>query len=735
MDCTSCAQKIERAVGKVDGVTAANVAFAAQRLTVEFPAGRALPELAERVVVGLGYRLTRRAVGSSPAGDVSPQPDGADEAGHVAAAARALPRSRDPVEALPAEPAARARDPISLAASVFRDRRSAATVAAGILLVAAWSMDLAGLDAASWLYSAAAAIAVVPIAHKAWRAARLGSPFSIELLVTIAAAGAVAIDALAEAALVAFLFNIGEMLEGVAAAKARSSIRALADLVPSTALLVEGADVREVAAASLAPGDVIEVRPGGRIPADGAVIAGAAAVDMSPVTGESVPVTVDVGQNVLAGTVSTDGALRIRVERPASDNTIARIIRLVEEAESARAPTARFIDRFSRWYTPAVILLSAIVTVAPPLLLAADWSTWIYRGLAMLLIACPCALVISVPASITAALASGARRGLLFKGGAALEAIGKVRSVAFDKTGTLTTGKPTVARVEAIGTDVERMLSVAAAVESGSDHPLATAIRNAAAERGVNAVAATDHRAIPGMAATAVIAGETAAVGSPRYLLQLGLVDALARTHLDRARAQGQTIVGVTLGAELLGVIAFADELRPDARAAVSDLKALGLRPVILTGDSTAAAARIADALRIEARAELLPAAKLDHVASMRSSGGVAMVGDGINDAPALARADVGIAMGRGTDIALETADAALLRDRLTGVAEMVRLSRAALANVRQNVALAIGLKGAFLLTTAFGVTGLWLAILADTGATVIVTLNALRLLRFSAKQ
>jgi len=560
-------------------------------------------------------------------------------------------------------------------------------------------------------------------------------PFTIEMLMTIAATGALVINAAEEAALVVFLFAVGEVLEGVAANKARDGIRALARLVPKTALLEIGGRTRVIPADQLQVDQIVLVRPGDRVPADGEVIEGTSGVDESAVTGESVPKLKEPGSPVFAGSINSEAALRVRVTKSAEDNTIARIIRLVEEAESARAPTERFIDRFSRVYMPAVVGIAVLMAIVPPLAFAQAWDTWIYRALALLLIGCPCALVISVPASIASALSSGARRGLLMKGGAVIEAAAAITHVAFDKTGTLTHGRPRVTDVVPISGSETEVLALAAAVEAGSSHPLAEAILARAEAAEIAPLAASAAKTLPGRGAEAVVEGDQAWVGSPRFAEEHGVLDGSARRRATSLEDEGKTVVAVFRRSELVGLIALRDEPREDAARAVQQLKALGVSSVMLTGDNRRTAAAISDGLGIEYRAELMPEDKVAAIREMAAMGQVMMVGDGINDAPALASANIGVAMGSGTDVALETADAAILRNRVTDVAGKIRLSRATMANIRQNVAIALGLKAVFLVTTILGITGLWIAILADTGATVLVTLNALRLLAFDPEE
>ena len=588
---------------------------------------------------------------------------------------------------------------------------------------------------AEWIFAAAVITGVLPFARKAFALAMSGSPFSIETLMVVASLGALVIGEAEEAAAVVFLFAIGELLESVAAGRARAGIKALASLVPKTAVLLDAAGgQREVPAASLRVSDRVLVRPGDRVPADGKILRGESSLDESPITGESVPRQKAIGADVFAGSINVDGVLEVQVEKTASDNTISRIIQLVEQAQSSKAPTARFIEKFSRYYTPAVMAIAALIVVVPPLAMGGDWGTWLYRGLALLLIACPCALVLSTPAAIASGLAVATRRGLLIKGGNALETIGRVRAIAFDKTGTLTEGKPRITEVVPFGMfKQQQVLALAAAVESGSNHPLAKAIVAHAKSLDVAIPQATGASAIAGKAVRATVNGSALAVGSPAHAEQTATLTAAHRREIDKLEDGGKTVVVLfdEASKNVLGLLALRDEPRRDAREGVAQLNAMGVRSVMLTGDNRRTAQAIAGKLGIEWEAELLPQDKLRLVNEMKRDAKVAMVGDGINDAPALATADVGIAMGGGTDVALETADAALLKSRVTDVAHLVALSRATMANIHQNVVFAIGLKGLFLVTTVLGITGLWIAVLADTGATALVTLNALRLLRF----
>lgn len=726
MDCGSCAGKVRGAVERLPGVSQVDVALMAERLRLSLDEDQTSRDHIEAAVKKLGYGIATK--GNAPSRKRFVLPEGA----FPADATGDEPLEAEGLQGTPVHtggPAARDM-------SWYQTGKGRLVIATALLLIAAWAVKLTASDGiANWAFILATLIGVAPIARRAINAARAGMPFTIEMLMTIAATGALAIDAAEEAALVVFLFAVGEVLEGVAANKARDGIRALAGLVPKTALLEVSGKTREVPAESLKIGQTVLVRPGDRVPADGEVIEGVSGVDESPVTGESVPNLKEPGQPVFAGSINTEAALRVKVTKAAEDNTIARIIRLVEEAETARAPTERFIDRFSRIYMPAVVGVALLVALVPPLAFAQPWDTWIYRALALLLIGCPCALVISVPASIASALSAGARRGLLMKGGAVIEAAARTTHVAFDKTGTLTLGRPLITDIVPINGSEAEVLALAAGIEAGSSHPLAEAILSRAESDGAAPLPASGARALPGKGAEAMVGGGLAWVGSPRFAEASGVFDDAARQTAATLEDEGKTVVAVFRSDQLVGLLALRDEPRPDAGDAVRQLKALGIGAVMLTGDNARTAAAISQALGMDHRAELMPEDKVAAIRQLTERGRVMMVGDGINDAPALASAHIGVAMGSGTDVALETADAALLRNRVTDVAGTIRLSRAAMANIRQNVAIALGLKGVFLVTTVLGMTGLWLAILADTGATVLVTLNALRLLAFNPEK
>jgi Cd2+/Zn2+-exporting ATPase len=730
MDCASCANTIRGAVERLPGVSEVEISVMSERLSLKLAEAITPPETIERVVQRLGYHVARQREMPSTTADA-----GSSDIGAAVIEAIAPSWGGDAAPATGEE--APAQPPAPVGQRWHETRKGRYVILTATLLAAAWiAKFLLPEGPAQWAFVAACLVGVAPVARRAFAALRAGMPFTIEMLMTIAAIGALVIGAAEEAALVVFLFAVGEVLEGVAADRARASIRALGDLVPKTALLVDASGATsKVDAAALEIGQTVLVRPGDRVPADGQILEGVSGIDESPVTGESVPKTKGPGEEVFAGSINTEAAVRVRVTRAAEDNTIARIIRLVEEAQEARAPTERFIDRFSRWYMPAIVGLAALVAVVPPLGFGEPWGTWIYRGLALLLIGCPCALVISVPASIASALSAGARRGLLMKGGAVIEAAALTEVVTFDKTGTLTVGRPRVTDLVAIAGREDDLLALAAGVETGSSHPLAEAILAEAETRGVTPHPVTSTRVLPGQGMEGVTTEGPIFVGSPRHAEELGAVEPNAAARIAALEAEGKTVAAVFRHGSVLGLIALRDEPRPDAAAAVAELKQLGVGSIMLTGDNGRTAAAIAGALGMDQRAELMPDAKVAEIRAIAARSKVMMIGDGINDAPALAAANLGIAMGTGTDVALETADGALLRNRVTDVAAMIRLARATMANIRQNIWVALGLKAVFLVTTVLGITGLWIAILADTGATVIVTLNALRLLAFNPER
>ncbi|ODT76353.1 MAG: ATPase [Pelagibacterium sp. SCN 64-44] len=748
MDCASCASKVDTAVRRLPGVEDVSVSVVGASMTVKHKDAD-LGVIAKKVT-SLGYKtapLPPRNAGNTPQVTEDDHSDhdhsghdhsghdhsGHDHSGHDHGDHDHSGHDHGPgkkPEQADALSGMHGHDHGFEDGPWWQSTKAKLTILCGVAVAVAFIAGQLVPAIAQWVFIAAMFVGLIPIARRAWMGAINGSPFSIETLMTVAAIGAVFINAAEEAAIVVLLFLVGELLEGVATGRARASIKALANLVPRIALREAGDKVVEIPAEQLAVGDVVLVRPGDRVPADGIVVSGDSAVDEAPVTGESVPKRKQAEDQVFAGTINQEGALRIRVTAAAADNTISRIIALVEEAQESKAPTERFIDRFSKYYTPGVMVVAALIAILPPLLAGQPWDTWVYRGLAVLLIGCPCALVISTPAAIAAALSAGARRGLLMKGGAVLEQLGKINMVALDKTGTLTEGKPKVTDIIGVNRSERDVLALAAALEVGSSHPLATAVLARAKADGIEPARADKAGAVGGKGVVGTVNGEELFLGSPKAADQTADMSPDLMRRIEALNDEGKTASVLLVGNVVAGIIAMRDEPRDDAKSGLAELKRLGAEVVMLTGDNKRTATAIGGGLGIEPRADLLPQDKQRIVGELKAQGRiVAKVGDGINDAPALAAADVGIAMGGGTDVALETADAAVLHGRVTDVANMIVLSRSTMANIGQNITIALGLKAVFLVTTVIGVTGLWPAILADTGATVLVTANAMRLL------
>jgi Zn2+/Cd2+-exporting ATPase len=706
LDCPDCAASLERAVQSLAEVRSAHLAFASSRLTLVAETERAVPEVA-RLAASMGYEVI---------------PEGA--------------------------PPVLAHD--GWWAWIVRRRRLIATGVGGGLLLLAVVLSLLELPGAvsNALYTASIVVGGIFVARAGWAGIRTTRAPDMNALMTVAAVGAMAIGEFAEAAVTVFLFSVGELLESYSMDRARNAIRTLMDLTPEEATLLEGAEERRVPASALAPGDRVMVRPGERIPMDGRVQEGSSAVNQAPITGESMPVEKGVGDEVLAGTINGSGALVMEVTRRAEDTTLARILRLVEEAQSQRAPAQRFVDRFARVYTPAVIGLAALVAAVPPLLGLGAPSTWFYRALVLLVIACPCALVISTPVTIVSALARAARSGVLIKGGRYLEAMASLRAVAFDKTGTLTQGEPHV-----VNAGCERLpeggrcesctdlLAKAAAVEGRSEHALARAVRQYAEREGVSERyrVAEGVRAMTGLGIAGVVSGHVVSVGSVALCRRNDGADGGGESDLCRIATEeerkGYTVLVVEdtcCGSRCF--LSVSDALRDGAADVIQDLRRTGIeRMVMLTGDNPHIARTIGEEAGVDdVRAGLLPDGKVAAVQDLMGRyGQVAMVGDGVNDAPALAAATVGIAMGAaGTDTALETADVALMADDLTKLPFAIRLSRRALNTVRGNIAFALVFKAALLGLAVAGVATLWMAVLADMGASLLVALNGLRLLR-----
>ena len=680
MDCGACSKTVESAVAALPGVQTAEVSFGNGSMAV---AGEASDEAITGAVARAGYRAhpaVRRTI-------TDPRPFWRRDA-------RAL----------------------------------STTLSVGLLALAVIaSLASAPRVVAEPLYLLSMAVGGWPIARAALLA--LGRRrLDMNVLMALAAVGAISIGEYAEGAWVLVLFAVGTGLEAMALERSRRTVASLMDLAPARARVIVDGGERLVDVETVEVGARIVIRPGERIPLDATVESGNSSVDQAPITGESVPVDKQAGDELFAGTLNTTGALVARTSRPAEDSTLSRVASLVEAAQGSRAPAERFIDRFAAIYTP-LVFVAALLLATVPLAFGGDSGTWLYRALALLIVACPCSLVISVPVAVVSAVGGAARRGILIKGGQALEDLGRVRTLAIDKTGTLTLGLPQLHYVTATE-DPGSALALVAAVEADSEHPLAAALRRAARDRGLAVPKAECFEALPGRGATATVDGRELWAGGPRMIQErVGeLPSELATLH-----EAGQTAIALGEGDRLLGLFGLADQPRPGANGLVSRVRAAGVeRVVMLTGDSEPVGRAIATVAGIDdVRAGLLPAEKLEHVGALEAeTGAVAMVGDGVNDAPALAAASVGIAMGAaGSDVALESADVALMSDRLEALPEAIALSRRALSIMRANVIASLAVKAVFVVLAPFGLVTLVVAVAADMGMSLLVTLNAMRLL------
>jgi Cd2+/Zn2+-exporting ATPase len=614
--------------------------------------------------------------------------------------------------------------------------RQALVIASGAALAAGLLFEFLGLPLliVRGTYLISILTGGIYTARRAWAATRVMS-LDINVLMLIAVVGAMVIGEWSEGATVTFLFAFAQILEARSMDRARNAIRALMDLTPPEAVVRRGSHETRVRVDDVRVAEILLVKPGEKIPLDGVVVSGRSPVNQAPITGESLPVEKSAGDDVFAGTINGYGALDIRVTHLRQDTTLARIIALVELAQAQRAPSQAFVERFARYYTPAVIALAIGIAVVPPFLFGHPFGTWFYRALVLLVISCPCALVISTPVSVVSAIATAARRGVLIKGGAHLERIGSIRCIAFDKTGTLTTGVPHVVDVIPLNeTAIDEILEIAAGLEARSEHPVGRAILARAVESGIALPASVEFQSIPGRGAEAMVGGHSALIGNHRLIEERGLCTAAIHSTLDALAATGRTAVLVAREGRPLGIIALADRTRDSARDAIELLRHQGVRRIVmLTGDNQASADALAREVGVdETLAELLPHDKVAAVHTLKQKyGTVAMIGDGVNDAPALAAADVGIAMGAaGTDAALETADIVLMADELLKIPFAVRLGRATLRNIQVNVALSLGLKAVFLALAVMGSATLWMAVMADMGASLLVIANGMRLLR-----
>lgn len=562
--------------------------------------------------------------------------------------------------------------------------------------------------------------------------------FDMNTLMTVAILGAAAIGEWGEGATVVILFAISEALERYSMDKARQSIESLMDIAPKEALIRRGNEEMMVLVDDIQVGDIMIVKPGQKLAMDGIVIKGTSTLNQAAITGESVPVTKTVGDEVFAGTLNEEGLLEVKVTKRVEDTTLSKIIHLVEEAQAERAPSQAFVDRFAKYYTPAIIIFALLLAVIPPLFMGADWSEWIYRGLAVLVVGCPCALVISTPVSIVTAIGNAAKNGVLIKGGIYLEEAGNLKVIAFDKTGTLTKGVPSVTDVVTYNGNENELMTITAAIEKGSQHPLASAIIRKAEEDGLNFndVSVEEFQSITGKGVKAKVNNAMYYVGSPglfEELLPNGIQSEI-KEQITALQTQGKTVMALGTEKEILALIAVADEIRESSKEVIRKLHQVGIeKTVMLTGDNQRTAEAIGKQVGVsDIKADLLPEDKLNFIKELRDKyRSVAMVGDGVNDAPALAASTVGVAMGgAGTDTALETADIVLMSDDLSKLPYTIKLSRKALAIIKQNITFSLGIKALALLLIVPGWLTLWLAIFADMGATLIVTLNSMRLLK-----
>jgi len=695
LDCPDCALKLEKGVGRLNGVLWVSTNFASSRMSVEYEPDKTDVSTISRRVRDLGYSV--RELGLAP---------GAGEA-------------------------------VRIPGRWQLSRQTVLTAISGMSLLVAVVLSRQGFDAPARALFALAAIAGGLYAARGAIYSLRSLVLDMNFLMTAAAVGAIAIGKWPDAAMVMFLFSLGNALEAHAVERTRESVQSLVELFPTQARVRRDGEEVLVPVGEVRVGDLFIVRPGEKIPTDGKVAAGASTVNQAPITGESAPVEKSPGNEVFAGTVNQQGSLDITATATAEDNTLARIVHLVEEAQAEKAPSQRFTEVFGRYYTPIVVGLAVIVAVLPPIAWGTEFRTALYIALTLLVVSCPCALVISTPVSIVSAIGNAARNGVLIKGGSHLEAAADVRVVAFDKTGTITTGEAMVTDIiPANGFSREEVLSLAAGVESRSEHPVAEAIRQAAVHQGVPIAEITDFEALTGMGAAAKFDESTCVVGNSRLMEHLGVDMSLQADVLDGLQREGKTAVLVASDGRLAGIIALMDTVRETAREAFRKLRRVGVeRIVMITGDNEATARAVAQDLDVdEYYAELLPQDKVDIVRLLieRFGSRVAVVGDGVNDAPALAASTVGIAMGAaGSPTALETADIALMSDDLGRLAYTIRLSRRALRTVRQNIAFSLVVIAALISTALLGRLTLSLGVFGHEGSALIVIANGMRLLRF----
>ena len=759
INCADCAPRIEAAVSRIKGVVSAQVLLGASRLVVKHE-GALDPDQVVKAAASLGYKAHPEAPGRTVTVYVEGM-DCVDELSVIEKKFKGLPAvlglqvnlvnqkldinydparvtAQDIMKAI-AETGMKPRleRPQSKARPWWQDTRVRLIFLSGVFILVAFVAERLGLrsDLARYIYSAAIMAGGYFPARMAVAGARTRT-LNIYTLLVVATAGAIALGFWSEAALLVFAYTWGAVLETYAVDRARSSLRQLIELVPREALVRRDGQEVTVPVEEVKPDDVLIVRPGEKVPLDGTVVAGSSSLDQAAITGESIPVAKGQGDSVFAASVNQRGSLEVKVTKAFQDTTLARIVHFVERAEAKKSSYQLFSERFGKVYTPLIFVLAFAVAAIPPLF-GQPFQEWFYRALVVLVVSCSCGLALSVPMAVLAAISNGARKGILIKGGADLEAAGKVEVVAFDKTGTLTIGLPTVTDVIPLAdgrSPAPDILSLAAAVESRSEHPLAEAILRQAREQGLDIVPAVDFEAMPGLGARGAVAGRTFYVGSKRMCQRLSIPTEKAEKELIRLEQEGKSIALVTSETEVLGILAVADQVRKEAKSTVKALKRAGIkRVVMLTGDNEGTARAIAAQVGVdEYYPQLLPEDKVKAVQDLKAKyGRVAMIGDGINDAPAMIVADVGIAMGAaGTDIALETADLALMADDLSKVPEAFNLSRRAMNNIRQNIVVSLAIVALVVTLALAGRITLVPGVIVNEGSALLVMANALRLLR-----
>lgn len=686
LDCVDCARKVEKAVSEYPGVMSAKLNFSIGKIIIEHKVNE--NELL-KLIKGLGYGAVLEKLGEN-----------------------------------------------TKTSSVwFHDLRLVLTICSGIfILFATTTQYVFKLDQLSiHLYIAAIALGGFLIARNAFNSFKLLN-LDMNVLMTIAIIGAAAIGEWLEGAAVVFLFSVGNTLQNRTMEKTRRSISQLIDLAPQQAIVLRNDKEELMPVSEVVPGDVVIVRPGDKIPVDGIIIKGNTSVDQSPITGESLPIDKSVGNQIFAGTINIDGYLEVETQRKSTDSTLARIVHLVEEAQNEKAPVQLLVDKFANYYTPVVIAAAILLTIIPTWILGQPFEQWFYSSLVLLVIACPCALVISTPVSLVAAIGNAAKNGVLIKGGNFLELVGSLRAIAFDKTGTLTKGQPKVKKVYLFsGSSEEQILSIAASLEKLSNHPLASALVKEAQNKDLTLKKVDNFKHLTGKGVFGTIDNNNYYVGSMKLFQEIMDQERLSEySRQIEAGIQEKTIVIIGTSKMIEGIITFEDSIREKAKVTVSQLREVGVNKIVmLTGDNQQASAQVANEIGIDYQAELLPQEKLNYIREMKKFGRVAMVGDGINDAPALAAADIGIAMGTiGTDTAIETADIALMADDISKVPFVVKLSKRTTRIIKQNIIFSLAIKAVFIGLALTGSATLWMAIFADTGAALLVIINGMRLMK-----